>query len=82
MLQEGSWVLHDVAEWHILASHSSPSRAPSAHVIQVGKGAKGSAEKRWELGKGVLECAGAKLLRGIQWSVQVLSVHLLYQYKY
>ncbi len=82
MLQEGSWVLHDVAERHILASHSSPSRAPSAHVIQVGKGAAGSAEKRWELGKGVLECAGAKLLRGIQWSVQVLSVYLLYQYKY
>ena len=72
-LDQGSWVLIDVAGTHLLAAHSSPSRAPTAHVVQLpsvasdGSGGCVAAEKQWELVGA--EGEGAKLLEGIEWTV-------------
>ena len=74
---EGSWVLHDVGHRHVLASHSSPSLTPTAHVIQVPdvsaskdrvpQGSGVTAERSWQLtGR---ECTGAKMVEGISWEV-------------
>jgi len=72
-LDQGSWVLLDVAGSHVMAAHSSPSQAPTAHVIQLPAAASAVggglvlAEQHWELGGS--HDQGAKLLKGIEWSV-------------
>ena len=73
----------DVCDKHILAAHSSPSRAPSAHMIKLasdlasGGGSRGpfiEAVECSELRGGGVECKGARLLQGIHWRHVPLQV--------
>ena len=76
-VEQGSWVLLDVCDKQILAAHSSPSRAPSAHMIELPGGSGGlfvEAVECSELRGGGAESKGAKLLQGVDWSLVPLQV--------
>ena len=71
----------DVCDTHILAAHSSPSRAPSAHMIKLAsdfasasRGPFIDAVECSELRGGGVECKGARLLQGIHFRLVPLQV--------